>query len=215
MQLHPNSLPDIAALRRRSQALALLDAIVCPEWDSRYYSFDANWGAGEMMGSMRNGSGDDWFVLFGPFGAAIKGLDHETSIAGDKVFMKEVQRQVPQSFSSFLTEPAFGMEWLSYCYWKGTENVGWQKVKHPDPALAICEDGSEDFLALLVKPASSYEEFAKWYYEIGIPIVAIESVYEHKPLTESLVRSLNSEVTIAYAKETAAEIGYPIKQKYA
>jgi hypothetical protein len=36
----------------------MLDAIVCPEWEHRYYSFNANWAADEVMGSMRDGSGD-------------------------------------------------------------------------------------------------------------------------------------------------------------
>ena len=97
MQLNPKSLPSIANLRRRSQALAMLDAIVCPDWEGRYYSYNAGWSEGEEMGSMRNGSGDDWFILFSDCGAAIKGLDHETSIARDKVFAVEVQKNVPNS----------------------------------------------------------------------------------------------------------------------
>lgn len=209
MQLDPQSLPDIASLRRRSQALAMLDAIVCPEWDGRYFSFNAGWGEAEAMASMRNGSGDDWFILFGSFGAAIKGLAHETSIAGDKVFASEVQRQVPQAFASFLFEPAFGMDWLSYCYWRALDDLRWQKVVHPDPVLSRSDDGSTEYLALLFEPAASYEEYAKWYYELDLPIVAIQSIYEHVPLTESLVRSLNPEVSIAQAQEAAAEIGYP------
>jgi hypothetical protein len=210
VQLDPKALPGLASFRRRSQALAMLDAIVCADWESRYYSFNASWGEGEAMGSMRNGSGDDWFVLFGSFGAAIKGLAHETPIAGDKAFAAEVQRQVPRAFSSFLTEPAFSMDWLSYCYWREPEAASWRKVVHPDPALALSDDGSAGHLALLLEPASSYEEFAKWYYELTLPIAAIESVYAHVPLTEVLGRSLNPEVTIAHAREAAAEIGYPV-----
>ena len=175
MQLNPKSLPDITSLRRRSQALAMLDAILCPEWDGRYYSFNASWGETEAMGSMRNGSGDDWFILFGEFGAAIKGLAHETLIARDKVFASEVQYQVPKAYTSFLTEAAFGMDWLSYCYWRAPEDSSWQRVVHPDPSLSSLEDGSAEYLALLVEPATSYEDFAKWYYELDIPIDAIES----------------------------------------
>ena len=209
MQLDPSSLPNITNLRRRSQALAMLDAIVCHEWENRYYSFNTRWGEKEAMGSMRNGSGDDWFILFGPFGVAIKGLAHETSMAGDKAFAREVQVQVPQTFSSFLAEPAFGMDWLSYCYWRRSEEQNWHKVVHPDPTFSQSQDGSAEYLALLYEPASSYEEFARWYYEINLPIVSIESIYQHATLTESLVRSLNPEVSIAQAQEAAEEIGYP------
>jgi hypothetical protein len=215
MQLNPNALPNIIILRRRSQALAMLDAIVCPEWESRYYSFNASWGEEEAMGSMRNGSGDDWCILFGTFGAAIKGLAHETSMAGDKAFADEVQVHVPQTFSSFLTEPAFKMDWLSYCYWRRPEDPNWHKVLHPDPMLSQSEDGSAEYLALLYEPASSYKEFAEWYYELNLPITAIESIYQHAPLTESLVRSLNSEVSITQAQEAAEEIGYPSGQSNA
>ena len=209
MHLDPKLLPNIASLRRRSQALAMLDAIVCPEWEDRYYSFSARWSETESMGSMRNGSGDDWFILFGGFGAAIKGLAHETSIAGDKVFASEVQRQVPQTFASFLAEAAFGMDWLSYCYWRAPEDSSWQRVVHPDTALCMSEDGSNEYLALLVEPATSYEDFAKWYYELDLPVVAIESIYNHSPLNDSLVSFLNPEVSLAQAQEAAAEIGYP------
>lgn len=209
MQLDPQLIPDIENLRRRSQALAMLDAIVCPEWDGRYYSFNARWDESEAMGSMRNGSGDDWFILFSDCGAAIKGLDHETSIARDKAFAVEVQKKVPTIFASFLAEPAFGMDWLSYCYWRSTEDRQWHKVVHPEPVLAESDDGSSQFLTMLFAPASSYEAFAKWYYEIDLPIAAIDSVYAHAPLTEKLVKSLNREMTIAQAREAADEIGFP------
>lgn len=210
MQLNPKSLPDIASLRRRCQSLAMLDAILCTEWDLRYFSFDTRWSENESMGSMRNGSGDDWFILFGEFGAAIKGLAHEASIAGDKVLVSEVQSQVPKAFSSFVTEPAFGMDWLSYCYWRGSIDSSWNRVIHPDPALSSSKDGSAEYLALLVEPATSYQEFAKWYHELNIPADAIESIYNHTPLSERLVSSLNPEVSLAQAKEDAAEIGYPV-----
>jgi hypothetical protein len=210
MPLDPKFLPDIASLRRRSQSLAMLDAIVCPEWEYRYYSFNASWSETESMGSMRNGAGDGWLILFGDFGAAIKGLAHETSIAGDKVFANEVQRQVPQTFASFLAEAAFGMDWLSWCYWRAPEDLNWQKVVHPDPVLSLSEDGSAEYLGLLVEPATSYEGFAKCYYELDIPLVAIESIYNHRLLSESLVSSLNPEVSLAQVREAAAEIGYPV-----
>jgi hypothetical protein len=209
MQLDPKLLPDIGSLRRRSQALAMLDAIVCPEWEGRYYSFNAGWGQDEAMGSMRNGSGDDWFILFGAFGAVIKGLAHETSIAGDKVIASEVQRQVPKTFASFLAEPAFGMDRLSYCYWRALGDPSWQKVVHPDPVLSQSNDGSAEYLAPLFEPAKAYEEFAKWYYELDLPIAVIESIYRHAPLTKDLVDSLNPRISIAQVQEAAAEIGYP------
>ncbi|MGA7805455.1 hypothetical protein [Bradyrhizobium sp.] len=71
-------LPDVFSLKRLLQSVAILDAVICPEWPHRYYSFNANWATGEMMGSMRNGQGDEFFALFNSHGAFIKGFDHES-----------------------------------------------------------------------------------------------------------------------------------------
>ncbi len=54
------SLPDVESLKRLSQSLAILDAIMSPDWEFRYYSFNSKWSEGEMMASMRDGSGDDY-----------------------------------------------------------------------------------------------------------------------------------------------------------
>lgn len=72
-----SEVPSIAALRRLTRSLAMLDAILSPDWEFRYYSFNAAWGAGEMLASMRNGSGDYWFALFCREGVALHGLAHE------------------------------------------------------------------------------------------------------------------------------------------
>jgi hypothetical protein len=52
-------LPAIAVVRRWSQSLAMLDAIVCADWEYRYFSFDEESGPGQALASMRNGSGDE------------------------------------------------------------------------------------------------------------------------------------------------------------
>jgi len=211
MQLDPKSLPEIEVIRRRAKALAMLDAIVCPEWEYRYYSFNKNWSECEEMASMRNGSGDEWFILFGEFGAAIKGLDHETEIAKDHLFPQEVQRQVPKKFDSFLKEPAFSMDWLSFCYWRSPEDSVWHKVAHPDQALSQSVDGSLEYLSPLVQSASSYQEFAISYFEASIPLEAIESIFSLTPLSIALVSSLNAEVSMTEVIEFSSEIGYPLK----
>ena len=207
MQLNPNSLPDIQVIRKRAQSLAMIEAIVSPDWVDRYFSFNSEWSDGEEMASMRNGQGDDWFMLFGPFGAAIKGLAHESKLADNNNFAAAVQLQVPKSFSSFLQEPAFSMDWLSYCYWRSPEDKQWQKVKAIDSAL-VADDGSTEFLALLIKPALSYVQFANEYYEVKVPLESVELIYQHEPLTAELIHSINPELSIADAKTIASEIGY-------
>jgi len=64
------SMPDIATVRRISQSIAMLDAILSPDRDMRYYSFNAAWSAKEQMASMSNGGGDEYFILFNAVASA-------------------------------------------------------------------------------------------------------------------------------------------------
>jgi len=36
-------IPDIETLRRLTKSVAMLDAIICPEWEYRYFSYDSKW----------------------------------------------------------------------------------------------------------------------------------------------------------------------------
>src|SRR5947209_6238038 len=80
---HPANLPPPDRLLKLCQSLALLDAILSPEWEYRSYSFNAHWDVEKrlQMGSMRNGSGDEFFILFSPQGAVILGCMHESAMA--------------------------------------------------------------------------------------------------------------------------------------
>ncbi|WP_095093296.1 hypothetical protein [Pseudomonas sp. Irchel 3A5] len=204
----PLLLPDIATVRLKAKALAMLEAIVSPDWEYRYYSFDAHWGDGEEMASMRNGSGDDCFLLFGSFGAAIKGFAHDASDACNNDLAAAVRIQLPQAFASFLNEPAFSMHSVSYCYWSRTEDPGWHKVACANCVSTGVDDGSSK-LAVLCEPAASYVAFANEYYEIELPLSSVQRIYEHGLLTEELVKALNPGLDFAEARKFAAEIGYP------
>ena len=206
------ALPPIDDLLRISKALAMLDAILSPEWDLRYYSFDSRWAPGEMMASMRNGSGDEYFILFNQQGAAIKGFDHEAIMSpwnsdeGD--IWPGMYDGVPDEFSSFLNEPAFSIEDVTFCLWRRYGDATWQRgaVTFPpgdDP------DGSEWMLEILAGDPKTYQRFAGEYYEVDLTLPVIEDVYGLKPLTQKLVRGLNREVTVERLESDAVEIGYP------
>lgn len=66
------ALPDIETLHDRCRALAVLEAIISPNWGSRCYSYDDAWNTGEQMASMRNGSGDEYWIAFTGAGAFIR-----------------------------------------------------------------------------------------------------------------------------------------------
>ncbi|MEO6655099.1 MAG: hypothetical protein ABIO36_03375 [Pyrinomonadaceae bacterium] len=76
-----NELANIENLERLCKSLAMLDAIMSPEWEYRYFSFNSKWADRERLASMRNGSGDEYYIWFGAIGAIIKGFDHESEMS--------------------------------------------------------------------------------------------------------------------------------------
>lgn len=200
--MSPDLLPPIASLRRITQSLAMLDAILCPEWEYRYYSFNSQWAPAEEMASMRDGCGDDWFLLFNEHGAALKGFVHE--LAQGSALPDEIQRQVPGSFSSFLGEAAFSMQHATFCYWCAAGSSTWHKVSGFDG-----DDGAQDMLDQLISGPSGYQAWAQAYYEVPVPLDAVTAIFSHAPITEALVQALNPQAEMDGVLADAQEIGYP------
>ena len=200
-------LPDIPTLRRLTQSLATLDAALSPEWETRYYSFNSRWAEGEMMASMRDGSGDEWFLLFCQAGAILKGLAHESPMAVGPTWAG-VLSDVPVQFGGFLTEPAFSAEDASFCVWRTHGDDRWHTgtVAYPpgnDP------DGSADLLSILDGNPRTYQRWAREHYEVMVSLTAVRHVYEHRPLTVEVLVRLNPDVTLEDLADDLAEIGYP------
>lgn len=194
-------------IKRLTQSLAVLDAIICPEWEDRYYSFDAHWGDGEMMASMRNGSGDEWYLLFTAAGAIMKGLDHESALFAFGNPRKGIYDEVPEAFQSFLDEPAFDIDNVSFCIWRTLQDSSWQVgpiafPEGPDP------DGSAHLLAILDGNPETYKAFADDYYEAAFASDAIQAVYAHQALTDNLVRKLNAQLDVKAVDSDLRQIGY-------
>jgi hypothetical protein len=193
--------------------MAMLDAILWPEWGGRYYSFNAAWAPGEQMGSMRNGSGDDFFAHFGPAGCWLKGFAHEYPMTPYREAPPRpwpgVLDAVPAAFAGCLREPAFSVEVVTFCIWRQWDDEAWQvgpvefPPAHPDP------DGSEFLLELLDGRPESYRAWAADYYERDVELAAVEEVYRHRHLTPELVARLNPEVSLGELVEDINEVGYP------
>lgn len=195
-------LPSISQLRRVAQSLAMLDAIISPEWEYRYYSFNNAWGPGEEMASMRNGSGDDWFLLLDHAGAAIKGFAHE--LADGPALSQNIKAQVPADFSSFLNEPAFSMQHATFCYWRRTGDSSWSKVEGGPE-----DDGAHEMLAPLVSGPSRYKEWAEDYFEVPVALDAVRALFAHQPLNDTMIFDLNPDADTEFTYAQAQEIGYP------
>ena len=211
MQLDPQLFPDPRTLGNRAMALAMLDAIICPEFQYRYFSYDAAWSDDEQVAVMRNGDGDHWFLHLSSGGAALKGYVQELPRGGARAMALEVQRRVPDEFGAFLHEPAFAMDAVSYFYYRRSGEPAWSKVAHPDADLARWSDGSEDFLSILLAPASCYYDYATDYFECEPPLSSIEHIYALAPLTAAIVKSLNPQMTLDEARAAADAIGYPAR----
>jgi hypothetical protein len=206
-------LPDIDALRRLSQSLAMLDAIISPQWEFRYYSFNSTWGSGEMMASMRNGSGDDYFLLFNAAGAILKGFAHESPMTPhanrDYKVWPGVLDNVPTEFASFLSEPAFTLEDTTFCLWRRHADSNWQVGEIEYPSNDLDPDGSDALLAILDGQAATYQEFAESYYERSVDLSSVEKIYQHRPLTQELISALNPELSPEDLAADILEIAYP------
>ncbi len=196
-------LPSIEQCQQRLRAAAMLDAIIMPEWEYRYYSYNAHWDAGEDMASMRDGEGDHYFALFTDSGLMIKvfegGVIHPLMQQG----MKAAAEQVPESMNAFLSEPAFIADQVTCLFWHERTGNGWH-------AVGTDKDAGSEWFRMLLEGAAYYHAWAEEYYEIELDLTLIERIFQHEPLTPELAEQLNDELEWAELQEDIAEIAYPL-----
>jgi len=164
------------------------------------------------MASMRNGSGDEYFILFNSQGAIMKGFAHESSMSPwaseSAQVWPGVLDQVPAEFGEFLTEPAFSMAETTFCVWRRNGDPSWQtgQIEYPDEDDP---DGSEDLLFILDGEPETYKEFAEQYYERSIDLSVVTSAYEQETLTPQMIEKLNPEASVESVASDLEQIDYP------
>ncbi|MFI6450220.1 hypothetical protein ACIBF6_01575 [Streptosporangium amethystogenes] len=209
-------LPDVPVLRDLCRSMAVLEAILSPDWESRYYSFDAGWGPVEEMASMRNGSGDEYSIVFSAAGAYIRGFDHEAVMSpyGNDGPWPGVLDSVPDVFRHCVEELAFcdedGMPVVTACLWREACDDRWRagEIEYPDGASD--PDGAAHLFALLVDPsAEAFQRFAGDRYEIPVDLDAVRHVYALRPLTQAVVTALNADLALKDLAEDLAASRYP------
>ena len=199
-----NLLPIPTQLRKISQSLAMLDAIMMPEWDYRYFSFDAHWDDDneEMMASMRTGEGDEYYILFCPRNALGKVYISDT-VQMSKSKIEKLEDEVPYKLASFMDEEAFDVDNASFFFWRSRTDKEW-----------ICtKEGDLDYLKFLEGDATYYTEWAEEYYEKSIDLDVVKKIMKFSPLTSAMVEKLNPQITLKELSEDIAEIGYPLWKK--
>ncbi|MEU7722702.1 hypothetical protein [Streptomyces tibetensis] len=210
-------LPEIAVLREHCRSMAVLEAVLSPERESRRHSFDDHWSETESMASMRSGSGDEYAIVFSVAGAYVRGFDHESSMSpyADDGPWPGVLDEVPEVFRPYVEEPAFsdedGMPLVTACTWRETADDRWKAgtIDFPD-ATSEDPDGAGYLFQLLVdRTPEAFQRWAEDYYEVPVDLKAVHHVFCSRPLTEEVVRALSPEIVLADLSEDIAEIGYP------
>lgn len=188
-------LPPPFELERICKGLATLDAIVCEEWEFRYYSFRANWNPEkERVAFMRNGSGDDWYLLFSSGLAFLKSFWHEHR----RESAARVFADLPAALAPQLKEPAFQVELVTFGGFHDGES--WTLRGDAAPMREELERLSGD--------PRAYREFAAEYFERDLPLESIEHVLAGAPLDASVLKALGSERSLLELEGDLAEICY-------
>lgn len=205
------TLPPVPLLLRRTQALAMLNPLLSPEWQDRFFSFDRHWALGQQLASIRDGSGNHAFVLFIGDGCILKTFDHErTPVQDSSLFLKDLALQLPELYQGFLQEPAFVIEDVTSVAWFDLTRGQWQVAFSDSQGVAAQPD---EVLRLL--KSGDLSECVAWVedaYEVDVPLQSVRALYSHEPLTDRLVRSLNADLTLVDVMDDAREVGYAVDE---
>lgn len=184
-------LPNPNELKRICKSISALEAIICPEWEYRYYSFQKEWSETEEFCEMRNGQGDQMLIVFSKYGTCINGFAHESEMNGwrnipieekksivEKLFgskketktkltqivPKGVLDDLPTVFNEFIFGEPVKSIGTTFCIWQTETDNNW-KIGKVDLPKDDYKDGSSDLLQLLDGNPSTYKNWAEEYYE--------------------------------------------------
>lgn len=205
-------LPTVPELIQRTKALAALDLIMSPEWEYRFYSFNSAWSPTEQMASMRDGCGDEWWIVFHSAGwAALKGLGHDSPAwAAEKDELSlAIQQALPSQLDEFSKEPAFRWDSTSFALFRLPTDSEWTSAKSLTK-FADLDGGESELLSHLCGSPQDYADFTSSYYEMEIPTDIVARIFDLAPITEDMVAALNPDTLLSNIEtELFEEIGYP------
>ena len=198
-------LPDKTKLQTICKAISVLDAILSPEWEYRYYSYNKQWSADEEFCEMRDGSGDQMLILFRKEGVVINGFAHEFKQQNKQQLTKDL----PPVFNEFIFGEPVKTIGTTFCLWT-TEQKKWTTGK-----IENTEDHSGEMLKIFDGNPQTYinwaaEYFEESYKESGIPLETVTKIYKGETLTKQMVLSIVDQVEDwEQLKTDLNEIGYP------
>jgi hypothetical protein len=184
-------LPKSKDLQQLCKSISALEAIICPDWGYRYYSYQKDWSNTEEFCEMRNGQGDQMLIAFSNEGTCINGFAKESEMNGwknvlvqekrsftDKLlntkketkteFIQEISNgvfdELPKVFSDFIYGEPVKTIGTTFCIWQLNPNTDWV-VGNVNLPKNEYKDGSKDLLQLLDGKPSTYKTWAEEYYE--------------------------------------------------
>lgn len=181
-------LPDKDQLRRTCKAISVLDAILSPDWEFRYFSYNAHWSEDEEFFEMKDGSGDHLFILFRQEGCVINGFCHEAP----QTVVEDLTKGLPPVFNEFIFGEPVKSTGTTFCAWT-LENSGWQ------PAKEINSNCAKELLFIFDGKPETYIAWASEYFEGSyrgqeVSPSVVNKIYREEPLTRDMVMELVSEV---------------------
>ena len=143
---------------------------------------------------MRNGEGDQWFIVFESGGVFLKAFWHEH----DHKSAEEVYADLPESLRAHVAEPAFSMEYITFGGWH--DGTKWTFHGEPGPMT--------EELEMLAGDPETYRAYAADYFGATVPVDAIAHVLAGKKLDDDLIRRISTERALAELKRDLDEIAY-------
>ena len=182
-------------IKNTLKAIAILESIISPEWEYRYFSYNSKWSDAEEMASMRDGAGEGWFLWIKDTIMAWKYFNHELGVEKDSA---SIIKQFPVEFNSFIHEPAFSIK-ESTCLWYFKEQK-WCKFGIDNKLI---EEVTQTFTWV----PEDYKKWADTYYEKDLDIDAISSVFKHQ-MNEQIIKKLNPDLSLEMLQNDIKEIGF-------
>jgi len=140
---------------------------------------------------MRNGSGDDYFIVFTGGLAFVKGFEHESP----PVDPATIFWGLPAALEAQRTEAAFSMEHVTYGGW------------FADGAWTIRGD-DHGRLAIATGQVELYCAFVAEYFEREVPREAVAAILTGVRLDTALIAKIDPDRKLADLAEDLAQIGY-------
>jgi hypothetical protein len=196
--------------------MAVLDAIICPEAESRQFRFEGPYAPAERVASYDNYEGDSWLIWFTVHGAVVRGFWHESPWSP-----WALSREAPTPRSGlFVGLPRElqngprmlidGVQAVTFCLWWDVNDPRWRTGPLADPVPGHADPDGSQWLLGVLSGVDAYREHVEEIYESRVPSSALVKFFRHDPLTPEMVRAVDGRADVEQVMTLARVAGYPL-----